>query len=258
MNIQAEKLLKVLLEPGETTCFTPNPYGTEIKKAPADGDLFYSINAIKANSSRLDANVTSYRNFLLELDNIPLAQQISLVRDRLPITSIVYSGGKSYHFIISLTEPLPDETAYRRTARGLMEAVPEADRTTKNPSRLSRLPGVLRPDTGNYQELIYLGSRIALAELPEPAPYREPKAEPTNIMFVTQQLLDVLDKGIDNVIAARFGGRNQFFYWLGRRSQELGHTREQKKALVDKFYNKLENKRKFSIAEAYSAARVKI
>lgn len=249
------KFLQTLFEPGEQTSFAPNPYGTEIKGAPEVGDLFFSINPLQ--SSRLDANVTSYRNFLLELDSIPLAEQVALVRSRLPVTSIVYSGGKSYHFIISLQTPVEDEATYRRVIRGLMEAVPEADKTTKNPSRLSRLPGVIRPDTGLLQDLVYLGNRIALKELPKPAPYREPRPEAANIIFVTQQLLDVLAVGVDNTIANRFGGRNQFFYWLGRRSSELGHTREQKKQLVDKFYQRLENKKHFSIVEAYSAARVK-
>lgn len=252
---QAERLLKLLFEPGEQTCFATNPYSTVVTSRPDVGDLFFSINALK--DARLDANVTSYRNFLLELDSVPLKDQISLVRDRLPVSSIVYSGGKSYHFIISLLVPLSSESEYRRVGRGLMEAVPEADRTTKNPSRLSRLPGVLRPDTGLMQELVYAGNRINLAELPKPKEYREPRETPTNVVFVTQQLLEVLEIGVDNTIANRFGGRNQFFYWLGKRAQELGHTREQKKILVDKFYARLEQKKGFSVMEAYAAARVK-
>lgn len=254
---QAERLLKLLLEPGEQTCFAPTPWGTQIYAGPHPEDLFFSINAMQPESSRADANVISYRNFLLELDSVPLKDQIALVRSKLPVTSIVYSGGKSYHFIISLRVPLSNEADYRRVVRGLMEAVPEADRTTKNPSRLSRLPGVLRPDTGLMQDLVYLGERVSLEKLPKPTEYREPRPQPTNVVFVTQQLLDVLEIGVDNTIANRFGGRNQFFYWLGKRAQELGHTREQKRALVDKFYARLESKKGFSVMEAYSAARVK-
>lgn len=254
-TLTREKFLQLLFEPGELTCFTSTPYGTEIKASPGNDDVFFSVNAM--HTSRADANVTSYRNFLLELDSIPLAQQIQLVMTRLPISAITFSGGKSYHFIISLKDPLTDEAAYRRVVRGLMEAVPEADKSTKNPSRLSRLPNALRPDTGLLQELVYLGSRVDLEDLPEPAPYHEPKAEPTSTIYVKKQMLDVLATGVDNYIAGHFSGRNQFFYWLGKRCSELGHTREQKKKVVDDFYARMDNKKGFSIREAYAAARVK-
>lgn len=249
------KFLKILFDPGQQTCYSKDAYGTEIKTEPGAEDVYFSINAM--HTSRADANVVCYRNFLLELDSVPLEQQISLVTSRLPVTAITFSGGKSYHFIFSLLEPVTTEAEYRRVVRGLMEAVPEADKATKNPSRLSRLPGAVRPETGLLQDLVYLGNRIALDELPEPAPYHEPKAEPANISFVKGQLLSALHAGVDNYIAGHFSGRNQFFYWLGKRASELGHTREQKKKLVDDFYAKLDNKKGFSIREAYAAARVK-
>ena len=255
MCVDRKKFLSRLFEPTEQTCFTSNPYGVEVKASPAADDVFFSINAM--HTSRADANVTCFRNFLLELDSVPLEKQIALVTSRLPVTAITFSGGKSYHFIISLIEPVSTEADYRRVVRGLMEAVPEADRATKNPSRLSRLPMAVRPDTGLLQELVYLGNRVALDELPEPAPYHEPKAEAVNISFVKGQLLSALHAGVDNYIAGHFSGRNQFFYWLGRRASELGQTREQKKKLVDDFYAKLDNKKGFSIREAYAAARVK-
>lgn len=250
-----DKFLQTLFEPGQQTCFATTAYETEIKNAPSTTDIFFSINAM--HSSRADSNVTCYRNFLLELDSVPLEQQIALVTNKLPVTAITFSGGKSYHFIISLIEPVATEAEYRRIARGLMEVVPEADRSTKNPSRLSRLPFAVRPETGLLQDLVYLGNRVPLAELPKPKPYHEPKSEPANVSFVKGQLLNVLHMGVDNYIAAHLGGRNQFFYWLGKRCSELGHTREQKKKVVDTFYAKLENKKNFSIREAYAAARVK-
>lgn len=254
MNNQ-QKFLSKLFEAGERTCYAPDAFETAIWPAPTSQDLFFCINAL--SGPRADANVASYRNFLLELDNIPLPEQIDLVTKRLPVTSIVFSGGKSYHFIVSLLEPVQTEADYRRVWRGLYEAVPEADKSTKNPSRFSRLPGVLRPDTGLYQELVYLGDRIPLAKLPTPAPYREPKPAANNILFVTQQLNDALAMGVDNYIEGHFSGRNQFFYWLGKRLSELGHSRTQKKEFVEKFYNRLSNKSGFSITEAYAASRVK-
>jgi hypothetical protein len=249
------KFLQTLFDEGQQTCFAKDAYGTIIKPAPEQLDVFFSINAM--HTSRADANVVCYRNFLLELDSVPLEQQISLVTSKLPVTAITFSGGKSYHFIVSLIDPVSTETDYRRIVRGLMETVPEADRSTKNPSRLSRLPFAIRPETGLVQDLVYLGSRIALDELPKPAPYHEPKETPKNIQFVNSQLLEVLHTGVDNYISGHFSGRNQFFYWLGRRLSELNQTKDQKKQMVDKFYERLENKKKFTKVEAYAAARVK-
>lgn len=249
-----QKFLKTLFEPGELTCFSNNPYAVDPAAAPAPTDLFFCINPL--HGPRCDANVSSFRNFLIEIDSLPLNQQVPLVTSILPVTSIVYSGGKSYHFIISLQTPAKDEAEYRRIGRGLLEAVPEADKSTKNPSRFSRLPGVIRPDTGLLQELVYVGERVPVSALPTPKPYHEPKPERADILFVTKQLHEALSNP-DQYMHGRFSGRNQFFYWVGKRLSELGHTREQKKAVVEKFYSKLQSKRDFSIREAYAAARVK-
>lgn len=248
--------LKLLFDKNQQTCFAATPYDTAISIEPAPDSLWFSINAM--HTSRADANVECFRNFLIEIDSVPLNIQIDLVRSKMPVSSIVYSGGKSYHFLVSLQDALPNEAEYRRVARGLLEAVPEADKSTKNPSRLSRLPGVVRPDTGLIQDLVYLGSRVPLAELPKPAPYHEPTAKPVDVVFNSQLLLQVLHVGVDNYVSQHFsGGRNRFFYWLGRRCSELSYTKSQKKATVDKYYAKLQNKKNFSITEAYSAARVK-
>lgn len=250
------KFLQLLFEPGELTCFATTPYDTALSAQPAENSEFFSINAMQ--NSRADANVISYRNFLIELDSVPLQQQIALVTAKIPVSTIVFSGSKSYHFIVSLQTPLASEAEYRKVWRGLFEAIPEADKSTKNPSRLSRLPGTIRASTGLMQTLEYVGSRVALAELPKPSNYHtQPETPAANIVFVTQQLNTVLAQGVDNYIEAHFGGRNQFFYWLGKRLSELGQSKEQKKLIVEKFYARLVNKRNFGIVEAFSAARVK-
>lgn len=269
-----QKFLSTLFDADQATCFSPDAKGTEVTLAPNPGDIFFCINSLNstldANPSepwhrvdlprRADHNVICFRNFLLEIDNMPIEQQIQYVRDRVPVTAITFSGKKSYHFIISLTEPLPDYDSYMKFSRGLHRLLgPAIDPATKNPSRLSRLPGVVRPDTGLLQELVYLGSRINAADLPKfpPSPYAVDQTKPKNVVFVTQQLLELSSIGPDKFIAQHFSGRNQLFYWVGKRAVELGYTRDQKKSLVDRVYAKLENKRGFSIVEAYAAARVK-
>ena len=249
-----DRFLQTLFQPGELTCFASSPYDTELASKPSENSLWFSINPV--HTSRKDENVTCYRNFLIELDSVPLTQQIEIVRSKVPVTSIVYSGGKSYHFIISLKEPVKTEAEYRRVIRGLMEAIPEADKSTKNPSRLSRLPFRLRPDTRLNQELIYLGDKVDLAKLPEPAPYHEPKAEKKETLYVNSLLLTAMYDP-DAYITAHFSGRNQFFYWVGKRCSELNYTKEQKKITVTRIYDKLKNKKNFGIREAFAAARVK-
>jgi len=106
---------------------------------------------------------------------------------------------------------------------------------------------------------VYLGPRINAGDLPKfpQSPHAVEQSRPKNVLFVTQQIREAQELGVDNFIALHFSGRNQFFFWLGKRCSELGQTREQKKRMVESFYNKLQNKRGFSIVEAFAAARVK-
>lgn len=251
-----DRFLKVLFEPEEQTCYASSPYDTKLYAQPTSDCVFFSINPM--HTSRKDENVTCYRNILLELDKVPIEQQMNLVLSKIPVSTIVFSGNKSYHFIISLKEPAKDRETYDRIVRGLMQAIPEADPTTKNPSRLSRFPGVFRPDTRLFQELVYVGERISVDKLPKPKQIAEkPVHIATNIVYVSGLLQQALDNP-DQYIMSHFGGRNQFFYWVGRRCTELKHTREEKKKVVDRIYDKLQNKKGFSKNEAYSAARVKL
>lgn len=268
-----QQFLALLFDPDQQTCFAKDAKGWSVKPAPEVGDIFFSINALSpivdTNPTeswhrhdlprRADHNVICHRNFLLEIDNMPLNQQIAYVEaSKLPVSAITFSGSKSYHFIISLEEPI-NSSEYAKLANGLMRLLPAADKSTKNPSRLSRLPGVLRPETKLMQELVYLGARINRSCLPElpPSPHTTEKPPQKNVLFITQQLREVQNVGVDNFIALHFSGRNQFYYWAGRRCAELNMTQAERKTLIERFYAKMENKKGFSIREAFSAARVK-
>lgn len=158
--------LDALFRAGEETCFTAGPYGTlvlpcEYRHAPSVN--FFSINPL--HTRRADANVTAWRNFLIELDGMSIDEQHHYIDElEMPWTTCVYSGGKSLHFIIALEESLPNETEYRKLAAHLHSAVEKADHSSKNPSRLSRLPGVVRPDTGKEQRLIKIREPIPLVD----------------------------------------------------------------------------------------------
>lgn len=110
-----------------------------------------------------DANVTAFRHILLEFDNIPVELQLSLfARLPLPISTILTSGGKSIHAWVRAD--CLDETNYRDNSTMLLRMLERfgLDGKNKNPSRLSRLPGVVRKigSSGDgRQRLLYLNPR---------------------------------------------------------------------------------------------------
>lgn len=255
--LDTKAFLSTLFKFNEQTCYSPDPFDTSIYDGPHPKDIFFSINPM--HTSRADKNVTAFRNILLECDKMPLDQQIAYIQQKIPVTSIVYSGGKSYHFIISLADECSTKEEYDVLVRRLHALLPQVDPTTKNPSRFSRLPGVVRPDTGKLQELVYLGSRIPRATLEAKLPPVEPPkqhSKPSEGFFSTIVADAML---VPDVTMQRVGvqGRNQFFFWLGQRLQESGTSPEQKAAIIQQTYNNLRNKNDFTWQEAAQAARVK-
>lgn len=137
-----------------------------------------NLSTTEAKAWRNDLNVCEYRNFLFEIDSLPLDTQQKLVAHLttiFPIRTITYSGGKSYHIIVSVSDSLPFKAqtpegtqAYKDLWTGLCDYLEQSsrkflgitdpifDRSTKNCSRLSRTPNDTR-DNGVKQELIYTG-----------------------------------------------------------------------------------------------------
>lgn len=92
-------------------------------------------------------NVTDFRYALVESDSMELEKQNALVRElELPIACLVYSGGKSVHAIVRIDAATYEE--YRKRVDYLYSVLKkngmEIDTQNKNPSRLSRMPGVER------------------------------------------------------------------------------------------------------------------
>ncbi len=105
-----------------------------------------------------DANVTDYRFALVESDAMPIEQQRGIYEQlELPIAALVHSGNKSLHAIVRIDADGLSE--YKRRV-DLLYSVCEKngltiDRQNRNPSRLSRLPGVER--NGQRQYLVATG-----------------------------------------------------------------------------------------------------
>lgn len=100
-------------------------------------------------------NVTAYRYALVESDTLPIPEQNALFRKmELPIAAMVHSGGKSLHAIVHIDAENYEE--YRKRVEFLYDFLEKngitIDKQNRNPSRLSRMPGVVR--NGNRQYLV--------------------------------------------------------------------------------------------------------
>lgn len=98
-------------------------------------------------------NVTDFRYALVESDALPIEQQNGIMQElQLPIAALVYSGGKSLHAIVRVEAGNYDE--YRKRVEFLYNVCDKnglkVDRQNKNPSRLSRMPGVIRKDKKQF------------------------------------------------------------------------------------------------------------
>lgn len=112
------------------------------------------INPFDGNGAK-DVNVTDYRHALIEFDNKPIDEQVAIYHKlELPCRCIVHSGGKSAHAIVSIGAK--DIEEYRKRVDFMYKVLEDNglsfDKANRNPSRYSRLPGVLRK--GNKQFII--------------------------------------------------------------------------------------------------------
>lgn len=258
LDSEVSRYLKVLFDEEDKTCFAANVFGVEVSDRPAEDSEFLSINPLKGK--RKDSNVTKFRNFLIEIDNLDLGQQLRVVLDRVPVSAITYSGGKSYHFIISLDTPVT-EAEYKEITKRLHALIPEADRATKNPSRLSRLPKAVRKDTGKLQKIEYLNGRIEvkdlLARLPKVSKFTPKKHQESGGPFLSVALQLAILTPDEAINEYNLSGRNALFFWLGNRLKESGKSYNTMHELISECYSNLSNKTDFSIEEALTAARLK-
>ena len=123
-------------------------------------------------SFRCGACVAAYRFALVEFDAMSLEDQAAfwagvIGAGMLPLRSLVFSGGKSIHGLVEIGSA--DSASWEKAIDTLLHATChpcarkewQSDRACKNPDRLPRLPGALRPDKGTRQALIWLSREKA-------------------------------------------------------------------------------------------------
>lgn len=98
-------------------------------------------------------NVTDFRYALVESDTLDLSKQYTLIKElQIPVAIMVHSGGKSIHAIVRIDAQDYDE--YRKRVDYLYSVCQkngmQLDRQNRNPSRLSRMPGVMRKGKPQY------------------------------------------------------------------------------------------------------------
>ena len=127
-----------------------NVFGTFNKEMGA----WIRFNPIDGKGVKND-NVTAFRYMLLESDNMSLGKQKTILEQlELPIAAMVFSGGKSIHAIVKVDAYSYEE--YRKRVDFIYSIAQKngfkPDKKNRNPSRLSRMPGVMRD--GNPQFLM--------------------------------------------------------------------------------------------------------
>lgn len=100
-------------------------------------------------------NVTDFRFALVESDEMDIDKQNAIIRElELPVACLVHSGKKSLHAIVRIDADTYEE--YRKRVDYLYDVCRKngfkVDSQNRNPSRLSRMPGVMR--NGQKQFLV--------------------------------------------------------------------------------------------------------
>lgn len=123
-----------------------------------EGARWACVNPLQEDSTRAQGNVIAYRNFVLEIDNMDYEEQLTYVnRQGVPVTTAVFSGNKSIHFVLALDEDVGKED-YARYCKLIAKALPSLDSSCLEPSRLTRCPAEGQP-------MLYHRGRVPRLEL---------------------------------------------------------------------------------------------
>lgn len=270
MHESAKKLFSLMFRPGETVCVSHNKFGyhsiplenasvspvvlvpTEDSLAKRRMSLEQGIERIDSSSLTLvalnpikgyreDANCTSYRNFLIEMDYGPLPEQMAYAKKLgLPYSAVVFSGNKSLHFLVSLDKDLPSESVYRKFSEWILGVVTAADQKTKNPSRQIRIPGAYR-EPGKKQILVDFKGATKVEDLvnwlklhPDAEPKEVIKKVPSGTRDLSLLPGWVADKLVNGMDPRK--GRNQQWFGIAYEFCLAGFSEDDTMDILQEFF----------------------
>lgn len=107
-------------------------------------------------------NVTDFRYALIESDDMDIEEQNAMLRDmQIPIALLLFSGNKSIHAIVKINAHDYDE--YKSRVEYLYKVCKKngmsIDTQNRNPSRMTRMPGVFRGDNRQYIIDTHIGKK---------------------------------------------------------------------------------------------------
>lgn len=117
-----------------------------------EGGAWIRFNPLDGKGVR-NENVTDFRYALVESDGMEIDKQNAILRElELPIACLVHSGRKSLHAIVKVDAA--DYHEYRKRVDYLYDICQKngikVDTQNRNPSRLSRMPGIMRGDKKQF------------------------------------------------------------------------------------------------------------
>ena len=124
----------------------PDDIGAVIGDWKDESGAWIRFNPVDGSGVK-NENITRFTYALVESDNIPIPEQDAIYRKfELPIACLVHSGSRSLHAIVRVDAS--DAEEYRKRVEYLYGFLDKnglkVDTANRNPSRLSRLPGVTR------------------------------------------------------------------------------------------------------------------
>lgn len=128
--------------------------GSVIGDYTPEAGAWIRFNPLDGNGCK-NENVTEYRYALVESDTMEIEKQNAIIRElELPVACLVHSGGKSLHAVVRVDAS--DYKEYRNRVDYLYKVCEKnglkIDSQNRNPSRLSRMPGIIR--NGKKQFLV--------------------------------------------------------------------------------------------------------
>lgn len=180
---QLSRYLETLFEAGETVGYVTSTWEKDGKYLPSKGDYsrtageliealakcdgdvgavlgdykpeagaWIRFNPLDGQGVK-DSNITDYRYALVESDERSLEDQYAILHElELPIAMLVHSGKKSLHAVVRVNAA--NFTEYRQRVDYLYNVCEKnglkLDTQNRNPSRLSRMPGVMRNGRPQY------------------------------------------------------------------------------------------------------------